>query len=113
MKDTAFIETKKNMIQRMIDSLQANEKVLHRIGGFTVESKNDEIEFQQARLSVLTFAETASEEEILTEIHNLESQLAPEELVCKGGIVRGLSLEKILLISKLELLELCIVGGVA
>jgi 3-methyladenine DNA glycosylase AlkC len=108
LKNLSALQSKKAQIDTMVSDLEANRKVYKRKGGYTIEDAAEEVNFQQERAAVLQWAEDKDEEDIIAEIQALEAQLSPAELNCKYGIVRGLSLETILLISKIELLELSI-----
>ncbi|MBO8169957.1 MAG: hypothetical protein H0Z35_12355 [Thermoanaerobacteraceae bacterium] len=103
-----LIQDKLKAIDRMIADLERNEKVIHRIGGFTAQNLGQEIAFQQARRDNLEWAATAAEEEIQQKIQQLESTLSLEEKACKYGSVRGLPLEKVKIIAMIEDLEIAL-----
>ncbi len=107
-KNVHAIYAKMNHINKMVIDLRNNQTVKKRIGGYTVQDVNEEIKFQQDRYSVMQWAESHDTKDIIAEIKVTESKLTTDEKSCKYGIVRGLPLETIALISKVELLELAI-----
>ena len=99
---------KKAHINKMITELKNNQKVTKRVGGYTVENAQGDLDFQLKRLKVLEWAEGKTREQIITKIRKLESQISKEELNCKYGITRGLTAETLEIISQIELLEVTI-----
>jgi hypothetical protein len=104
-----LIDMKLNrVIKPMISDLERNEKVVHRVGGATVRTLGEEIKMQLARQTNLEWASTVTDDDIKLRIADLEATLTAEELACKYGTVRGLSLEKIETIAKIEDLEIAL-----
>ena len=106
------IQSKKQMIIDMIIALQNNETVIQRIGGYTVENLGEEVKFQQERLSEMEWIEQNTIEDILQRKSDYEAQLTLEELSCKAGILTGIPLEKVLIIAKLELIDIALRGNI-
>lgn len=86
MKNIDFCINKVAEIQNDIDALQLNNIVIKRRGGITVQNLDDEIIFQQKRINLLKWAETATEEEIQNKINELNNQL-PIELRNYNSII--------------------------
>jgi len=104
-----LIDMKLNRLLRpMVADLKRNVRVLARVGGHVVETLGEEVAFQQARIQNLEWAEAAADEEIEQKIKQLESELTPDERLCKYGSVRGLSLESIRTIAMIEDLEIAL-----
>lgn len=79
MKNVDFCINKIAEIQKDIDALELNNIVIKRRGGITTQNLDGEIIFQQKRIDLLKWAETATEEEIENKINELNNQL-PNEL---------------------------------
>lgn len=92
----------------MIKDLKANQKVMARVGGATITRLDDEVKLQVSRQTNLIWAQTATDADIQAEIDRLSATLTTAELACKYGSVRGLSLEKIETIAKIEDLEIAL-----
>jgi uncharacterized protein YicC (UPF0701 family) len=104
-----LIDMKLNqVIGPMIADLKANQQVTQRIGGHTVTNLGEEIKMQTARQLNLEWAKTATDADIQAEIDRLSATLTAEELACKYGSVRGMALEKIEVIAKIEDLEIAL-----
>jgi hypothetical protein len=104
-----LIDMKLNrVIGPMIADLKRNEKVVHRVGGATVKTFGEEIKLQVSRQKNLEWASSATDLEIQAKIAELELSLSKDELACKYGNVRGLSLEKVEVIAKIEDLEIAL-----
>jgi len=104
-----LIDMKLNRLLRpMVADLKRNRRVLARVGGHVVETLGEEVAFQEARIQNLEWAETSSDQEIEERVKQLESELDPEERLCKYGSVRGLSLETIRTIAMIEDLEIAL-----
>jgi hypothetical protein len=97
---------KRAHIQRMKQDVDGNITAVTRIGGEDVVTLGDESAFQQERLEVLAWAETASELQIRNRLALWASQLPPEVLACKYGVTRGLPRAMVRLLAGIELLEL-------
>ncbi len=95
-------------LRPMVSDLKKNRKVLARIGGHTVVDLGEEVSFQEERIQKLEWTRMATDDEIQERIQQLESDLTPEELACKYGIVRGLSWETIKTIAFIEDLEIAL-----
>lgn len=108
MPATDLIEAKMDAIQLMIQDLQQNERILHRIGGATIQNRGEELAFQRERLDYLEWALKATDDDIQKEIAKLENSLTEEEKSCKYGEVCGLPMETIKTISFIELLEIAL-----
>ncbi len=96
------------VINPMIQDLENNSKVTHRVGGTTIQSVEDEVAFQSKRKDNLEWCllDSTTKEDIKDKLAKLESQLSNDELNCKYGVVKGLSFEaqeKIALIEDLEI----------
>jgi hypothetical protein len=101
----------------MVKDLKNNQKVFDRVGGAVFTNLGEEIKLQEARQTNLIWAKTATDNDIKKRISELSVLLAPEELACKYGSVRGLSAEKVEIIAKIEDLEIALgmhpaIGGV-
>lgn len=107
-KNLQAIRHKKDQVGIMIQGLKANVKVKKRVGGYTTQDVNEEVIFQQMRHDLAVWAEGATLKAITAKIKTLEKDVEPDVLNCKYGNVRGLPMENIELISKIELLELAI-----
>jgi hypothetical protein len=104
-----LIDMKLNrVIGPMIADLKNNERVVQRIGGHTVTTLGEEIKMQTARQTNLQWAKTVTDADIQKRIDELSATLTATELACKYGSVRGLSLEKIETIAKIEDLEIAL-----
>jgi hypothetical protein len=108
MPRTDLIDGKISALNVMVTDLERNERVIHRIGGSTTLTLGEEIAFQTERITNLTWAKTVTDTDIESEIQRLESTLTPDELACKYGSIRGLPLEIIETIAKIEDLEIAI-----
>lgn len=78
MKNIEFCRNKIAEIQNDINALELNNIVIKRRGGITAQNLDGEIMFQQKRIDLLKWAETATEEEIQTKINELNNQLPTE-----------------------------------
>jgi hypothetical protein len=96
------------VIGPMIADLKRNKKVVHRVGGATVKTMGEEIKLQVSRQQNLEWASTVTDTEIQIKVVELEASLSKDELACKYGNVRGLSLEKVEVIAKIEDLEIAL-----
>jgi len=92
-------------VESMVGDLERGRRVHARVGGHLVETLGQEIAMQRSKLDDLTWAETATDEEIQARIDEIAATLSPEALACKYGIVRGLTLEEVTAISRIENLE--------
>ena len=108
MKNLKAIKRKKEMIAIMILAIKNNEKAILKVGNYDIKNKSDEVKFQEDRLSVLNWCDNKTEKQIQAKIKRLEKTLSVDELKCKYGTVKGLSIETVLIISKIELLEVAI-----
>jgi hypothetical protein len=96
------------VINPMIADLQNNVKVVDRVGGATRTNLGEEIKMQQDRLSNLLWAQSVTDTDIQNKIGDLEATLTAQELACKYGTVRALSLEKIKTIALIEDCEIAL-----
>lgn len=103
-----FITERIQMIREMIHAIENDEEIIRRVGGFDIAFKSDEIKFQRARLSELEFIEANDIEEIEQRISEMKRLLTSEELLKIQGDVSGMSLDKILIIAQIELLQMSI-----
>ncbi len=103
-----LIARKLAMIGGMVESLRRNERVLARIGGYTIETKGEEVLFQEARIANLQWALNAQDADIEARMAELKAQLLPDERKCIHGVVRGLRAESILSIALIEDLEIAL-----
>ena len=104
------VKDKKDHIQKQIDALKRNEKIVQKLGTTIKTSKNAEIDFQQSRLDNLIRLEAMTLSELEVEKEQLENE-NPDLIECKYGVLRGLSEEQIMIIVKLEQLDLALNGG--
>lgn len=104
-----LIDAKLNrVIGPMIEDLKRSRRVDPRVGGTTVRSFGKEIEFQEARRANLEWAKSATDDEIQQEISNLEASISADELACKYGSGRALSIEAFEIVAKIEDLEIAL-----
>jgi hypothetical protein len=86
-----YLAKKKREIRRDIDGLHSHTIVVQRTGGTTTHSLQGEIDFQQKRLDVITWAEQATEGELVAELARMRAVLGPEgDAILTSGILRGL-----------------------
>jgi len=105
MKNIEMINKKMANINTAITDIANNKKILHKFGSEVLENKAEEVKFQQHRVGTLRWAAEHEYSEIVSQIKELESGLTKDELNCKYGIQQGLSLDTIVAISDIELLE--------
>jgi hypothetical protein len=111
-----LVNAKVSMIETMISDLKIEPVVFGKINAPVQVNLNGEIEFQQNRLINLQWATTATDTEIESRINELDATLTPEELGRKYKSMKGLTLEAVQTISKIEDLEIALgthpaVGG--
>jgi len=98
------IVAKRAQILDTIGRLQAHERIVARVGGYTVTTLGEELRFQQARADLLAWCETAAEAAIRARRAEIHDQLGVL-VEAKYGIVRGLTLEQVELVAFAELLD--------
>lgn len=91
-----------------LDALKRHQKVFARVGGVTVQDLGEEIRFHQERRQTLADAATMTDDEIRAQISALEATLPAGVINSKYGDVRGIPLEHVLTLSKIELLEVAL-----
>jgi len=96
---------RKQVVGTMVVDLERGRRVHARVGGHLVETLGQEIAMHRTKLDDLTWAERATDEEIQARIDEIAAGLSPEALACKYGNVRGLTLEEVTAISRIENLE--------
>jgi len=96
---------RRRAVETMVNDLERGKKVHARVGGHLVETLGQEIAMQRAKLDDLEWAEGRTNAEIQARIDEIAATLSPEVLACKYGNVRGLTLEEVKAISRIENLE--------
>lgn len=89
----------------MVADLERGRRVHARVGGHLVETLGQEIAMQRAKFDDLEWADGKTDAEIKARIDEIAATLSPEALACKYGNVRGLTLEEVTAISRIENLE--------
>ena len=99
-------------VDRQVAALKRHEKVIARIGGYTTESKGEEIAFHERCRAVLAWAQNRSASEVEAKVREVEQSIPAADraavLAAKYGIVVGLPLEYVEAIRKIELLEVAL-----
>jgi hypothetical protein len=101
------VKEKNEHIEKQIEALKRNEKIIQKLGTKIKTNKDLEIDFQQARLDNLNRLESMTQEEILAEKTQLENDY-PELIECKYGVLKGFNDEQIMLVVKMEQLDLAL-----
>ncbi len=92
-------------IDRQIEAVQRNERIVRKVGSTVAHSLEEELVFQRKRRAVLAWASTATPAQIQARIDALEAELG-EAAGAKYGLMRGLPQAQVEAIAEVELLEL-------
>lgn len=95
-------------LDAQLDALKRHQKVFTRVGGVTIQDLGEEVKFHQERRQTLADAATMTDDEIRARISALEATLPAGVIDSKYGDLRGVPLEHVMTISKIELFEVAL-----
>lgn len=96
-------------MEYQIDTLRGSDKAVAYVGGGSLPcTRDEEITFQERCRAELAWAQGKTDAEVRTRIKEIEKDLRPGILARKYGDMRGLSLDAVEAIRKIELLEVAL-----
>lgn len=107
-KNTKRLDAKLAHITEQLNDLHRNERIVLRVGGRDYQGPLEEVAFQEARLEVAAWCQSATADQIAERLDGVKRDLGNDGVAAMGGNVRGLSDATVAKIAEAEILALAL-----